>query len=130
MPYFPNFLSLASPYAFIGLNFFNTMEYQMRHMDRLLREVEAPRRARPSRSPRRPTHRFLDQMTELVGDSVFTVGNCADARSYYFNPHGEATLLRPMTATCRDHAQASDLPAERLPASAENPRGCRCLQNV
>jgi len=25
MPYFPNYLSLASPYAFLGLNFFNTM---------------------------------------------------------------------------------------------------------
>ena len=40
MPYFPNYLSLASPYAFLGLNFFNTMEYQMRHMDRLFGEVK------------------------------------------------------------------------------------------
>ncbi len=45
VPYFPNYLSLASPYAFIGLNFFNTMEYQMRIMDRLLGGGEAPRRA-------------------------------------------------------------------------------------
>ncbi|MDQ2636183.1 MAG: NAD(P)/FAD-dependent oxidoreductase, partial [Actinomycetota bacterium] len=30
VPHFPNLLSLASPYAFLGLNFFNTMEYQMR----------------------------------------------------------------------------------------------------
>ena len=44
MPYFPNYLSLASPYAFLGLNFFNTMEYQMRLMDRLLHRGEAPRR--------------------------------------------------------------------------------------
>jgi hypothetical protein len=35
-------------------------------------------------------------MTELIGDSVFTVGNCASSRSYYFNPAGEASLLRPM----------------------------------
>ena len=40
MPYFPNFLSLASPYAFLGLNFFNTVEYQMRHMDRLFGEMK------------------------------------------------------------------------------------------
>ena len=53
VPYFPNYLSLASPYAFIGLNFFNTMEYQMRIMDRLLGECNGGRR--PSRSPRRPT---------------------------------------------------------------------------
>jgi cation diffusion facilitator CzcD-associated flavoprotein CzcO len=40
VPYFPNFLSLASPYAFLGLNFFNTMEYQMRHIDRLFSEMK------------------------------------------------------------------------------------------
>ncbi|MGZ5378878.1 MAG: flavin-containing monooxygenase, partial [Mycobacterium sp.] len=39
MPNFPNYLSLASPFAFLGLNFFNTMEYQMRHMDRLFGEL-------------------------------------------------------------------------------------------
>ena len=43
MPYFPNYLSLASPYAFLGLNFFNTMEYQMRHMDRLFAGGQSPR---------------------------------------------------------------------------------------
>ena len=48
IPHFPNYLSLASPYAFIGLNFFNTMEYQMRIMDRLFREVGAAVRT-PSR---------------------------------------------------------------------------------
>jgi hypothetical protein len=42
--------------------------------------------------------RFLDSMIEKVGDSVFAVGQCADARSYYFNPHGEAALLRPASA--------------------------------
>src|SRR5882762_6682495 len=34
IPYFPNLLSLASPYA-VSLNFFDMMEYQMRHMNRL-----------------------------------------------------------------------------------------------
>ena len=53
--------------------------------------------------------RFLDQVTELVGDTVFTVGQCASARSYYFNPHGEATLLRPMTARAAIR-QASEFP--------------------
>ena len=36
-------------------------------------------------------------MTELLGDTLFTQGNCATARSYYFNASGEAALLRPMT---------------------------------
>ena len=97
MPYFPNYLSLASPYAFLGLNFFNTMEYQMRHMDRLLREVNR-RGASTFEVTEDANTRYLDRMTELLGDSLWTIGNCATSRSYYFNPSGEATLLRPMTA--------------------------------
>ena len=97
MPYFPNYLSLASPYAFLGLNFFNTMEYQMRHMDRLLREVNR-RGASTFEVTEDANTRDLDRMTELLGDSLWTIGNCATSRSYYFNPSGEATLLRPMTA--------------------------------
>ncbi len=96
VPQFPNFLSLASPYAFLGLNFFNTMEYQMRHMDRLLSEVKC-RGATTFEITEEANARYLDRMTELLGDTLFTQGNCAAARSYYFNPSGEAALLRPMT---------------------------------
>ena len=39
MPLLPELLNLASPYAFTGLSYFNTMECQMRHMDRLFGEV-------------------------------------------------------------------------------------------
>ncbi|HEX2285604.1 MAG TPA: NAD(P)/FAD-dependent oxidoreductase [Mycobacterium sp.] len=95
VPYFPNYLSLASPYAFLGLNFFNTMEYQMRHMDRLFGEMKR-RGATTFEVTEDANTRYLDRMTELIADSVFTVGNCATSRSYYFNPQGEATLLRPM----------------------------------
>ncbi len=48
-------------------------------------------------------------MTERVGDTVFSRRQCATARSYYFNPHGEATLLRPMTAKAAIR-QASEFP--------------------
>lgn len=95
VPYFPNLLSLAGPYAFLGLNFFNTMEYQMRHMDRLFGEMKR-RGATTFEVTEEANTRYLDRMTELIADSVFTVGNCATSRSYYFNPSGEATLLRPM----------------------------------
>lgn len=96
VPYFPNFLSLASPYAFLGLNFFNSMEYQMRHMDRLFGEMKR-RGATTFEITEEANTRYLDEMTELLGTSLFTLGNCASSRSYYFNPSGEATLLRPMT---------------------------------
>jgi len=85
MPYFPNYLSLASPYAFLGLNFFNTMEYQMRLMDRLFTEMKR-RGATTFEVTEEANTVFLDRMTELLGESLFTIGNCASARSYYFNP--------------------------------------------
>ena len=108
MPYFPNYLSLASPYAFLGLNFFNTMEYQMRLMDRLFTEVKR-RGATTFEVTEEANTVFLDRMTELLGDSLFTTGNCASANSYYFNPAGEPTLLRP-SSTETAIKEASEFP--------------------
>ena len=48
-------------------------------------------------------------MTEKLGDSVFALGSCGTANSYYFNQHGEATLLRP-TSTLNAYREASQLP--------------------
>jgi cation diffusion facilitator CzcD-associated flavoprotein CzcO len=94
VPHFPNYLSLASPYAFCGLSFFNTMEYQMRHMDRLLGEVKR-RGATTFEVTEEANSRFLDRITERLDKSVFYAGDCATSRSYYFNHSGEASLLRP-----------------------------------
>jgi cation diffusion facilitator CzcD-associated flavoprotein CzcO len=110
MPYFPNYLSLASPYAFLGLNFFNTMEYQMRHMARLFDELRR-RNGTTFEVTEEANARFLDRMTELLGTSLFTLGDCATSRSYYFNPSGEATLLRPMST------RAAVREASRFPLS-------------
>ena len=95
IPSFPNLLILAGPYGFLGLNFFNTVEYQMRHMNRLFGEVSR-REGTTFEVTEDANARYLDRMTGLVGDSVFMLGRCAASRSYYFDPHGEATLLRPM----------------------------------
>ena len=108
MPHFPNLLSLAAPYAFLGLNFFNTMEYQMRLMDRLFREVRT-RGATTFEVTEEANTRYLDRMTELLGNSLFTLGNCASARSYYYDPSGEPTLLRP-TTTDTAIREASEFP--------------------
>lgn len=108
MPYFANYLSLASPYAFLGLNFFNTMEYQMRLMDRLFTEVRR-RGGTTFEVTEEANTAYLDKMTELLGTSLFTQGNCASAHSYYFNPAGEPTLLRPMS-TAAALREASEFP--------------------
>jgi cation diffusion facilitator CzcD-associated flavoprotein CzcO len=94
VPYFPNFLTMASPYAWVGLSWFNTVEYQMRHMNRLFGELQR-RGARTFEVTEQANARFLDRMDELLDKSVFYAGNCANSRSYWFNHSGEAPLFRP-----------------------------------
>jgi cation diffusion facilitator CzcD-associated flavoprotein CzcO len=94
VPYFPNFLTMASPYAWVGLSWFNTVEYQMRHMNRLFGELQR-RGARTFEVTEQANARFLNRMAELLDKSVFYAGNCANSRSYWFNHSGEAPLFRP-----------------------------------
>ena len=95
VPHFPNFLTMASPFAWVGLSWFNTVEYQMRHMDRLFGELQG-RGARTFEVTEQANARFLERMNALLDDSVFHLGNCATSRSYWFNHHtGEAPLFRP-----------------------------------
>ena len=68
----------------------------MRLMDRLLGEVRR-RNADTFEVTEEANDRYLARMTELLDNSVWTFGNCATSRSYYFNPSGEASLLRPTT---------------------------------
>ena len=109
-PGFPNFLSLASPYSYSGLSYFTTIEGQMKHMGRLLGEVR--RRGASTFEVREPANEeFLGRVTELLEESVFNLGSCATARSYYFNQHGEPALLRP-TSTISAHREAESFPLE------------------
>ena len=109
-PGFPNLLSLASPYSYSGLSYFTTIEGQMKHMGRLLGEVR--RRGATTFEVREPANdEFLGRVTELLEDSVFNLGSCATARSYYFNQHGEPALLRP-TSTISAHREAETFPLE------------------
>lgn len=108
VPKFPNFLSLNSPYSYSGLSYFTTIETQMAHMARLFGAMRKAG-AEVFEVREEANDAFLERMTELLGNSVFTAGSCATARSYYFNQHGEAVLLRP-TSTISAHREAVRFP--------------------
>jgi cation diffusion facilitator CzcD-associated flavoprotein CzcO len=110
IPGFPNLLSLNSPYAYSGLSYFTTIECQMKHMDRLFTAMRR-RGAQVFEVTQRANDEFLGRMTAKVGNSVFSLGQCATSNSYYFNQHGEATLLRP-TSTIAAHRRATRFPLE------------------
>ncbi|WP_149361184.1 flavin-containing monooxygenase [Lolliginicoccus suaedae] len=94
VPKFPNFFSLHSPYSYTGLSYFWTIETQMVHLRRVFEEIDR-RAARTVEITEQANAAFLETMTGRLGRSVFQLGSCEGSRSYYFDPHGEATLLRP-----------------------------------
>lgn len=94
---FPNMFYLASPYAFTGLSYFNAIEAQMTHVARCIGEMKR-RRAVSFEVEMRAQEGFLALMRKNYRNSIFAAGDCASANSYYFNQHGEASLLR-MTST-------------------------------
>lgn len=110
IPRFPNLMLLNSPYAYSGLSYFTTIEYQMRHIDRLLTGMQR-RNAEVFEVTAEATDAFVARMKERLEDSVFVQGHCAPARSYYFNQHGEAVLLRP-TSTLDSRREARRFPLD------------------
>lgn len=109
LPGFPNLFSIPTPYGYNGLSFFSTIEAQMAHMARCLGEMQR-RGAASFEVTQQACDAFTRDMRRRVGQSVFVKGQCASANSYYFNPHGEAVLLRPTsTADALRQAQRFDL---------------------
>lgn len=82
----------------------------MRHIDRLFTAMKE-RNATVFEVTHHANDDFLNRMTAKVGDSVFALGQCSTANSYYFNQHGEATLLRP-SSTLSTYRQASSFPLD------------------
>jgi cation diffusion facilitator CzcD-associated flavoprotein CzcO len=110
VPGFPNLVSLNSPYSYSGLSYFTTIECQMKHMDRLFGQLQQ-RGATTFEVDPLANARFLAEMRDKVGNSVLALGQCATANSYYFNQHGEATLLRP-SSTIAAHHRAVTFPVD------------------
>ncbi|QZT64964.1 flavin-containing monooxygenase [Mycolicibacterium austroafricanum] len=106
VPNFPNYLGVAAgPFANSGLSFFNMIEYQTRHMDRLFGELHR-RNATTFEVTEAANNAFSDRMEALQQNTLLHLGNCAGSRSYYFGPNGE-TVLRPTTTRTVLAEQAS-----------------------
>ncbi|WP_200172481.1 flavin-containing monooxygenase [Tomitella cavernea] len=108
VPCFPNFLTLSSPYSYSGLSYFTTIEAQMKHLTRLFHGMRAAG-ADTFEVTESANSAFLDRVTDLLDDSVFYRGTCEGSRSYYFNQHGEAAILRP-TSTANALWEAGRFP--------------------
>lgn len=108
VPGFPNLFNIHSPYAYSGFCYFNTIENQMSHMARCIGEMQR-QKARVFEVTSQAKDGYMATMKKRSADTVFSSGNCATANSYYFNQHGEATLLR-LSSTWRAARQARRFP--------------------
>lgn len=92
---FPNLFYLSGPFSFTGLSFFYQAESQMAHVKRVLDELDK-RHATVFEVKAHAQERFVKEMDQAVGRTVWAHGNCSSANSYYFNEHGENRLGRIM----------------------------------
>lgn len=110
MPHFPNLLSLPLDGGEVRETAVRVRAVQMRHIARLFGELRR-RGSDTFEVTDAANTEFLDEMTDHLQSSVFYHGNCASSRSYYFNQHGEATLLRP-TSTLRTLREMEHFPLD------------------
>ena len=108
VPGFPNLFNIHSPYAYSGFCYFNTIEVQMGHMARCIGEMRR-QRALSFEATEEAQAKYMATMKRRDADTVFTAGSCATANSYYFNQHGEATLLR-LSSSWRAARQSRTFP--------------------
>ncbi len=106
VPAFPNFVTLNSPYSYSGLSYFMTIEVQMRHLERVFGELR-DRGAGRFEISERANAEFLDRMLLRMDDTVFNLGSCSTARSYYFTNEGDAVILRPTSSASARRAAES-----------------------
>lgn len=96
VPKFPNLFIMLGPYAATGASWFQMVENQSHHLVRVINE--ANRRGATQVEPKQDAHDtyHADIMKRMAG-TVFFHNNCDAANSYYFDRHGDAPFMRPMT---------------------------------
>lgn len=97
VPGFPNLFYLPAPYSYTGLCFFFTLEGQMKHIQRCLRAMRE-QGANSFEVTQAAQDAYVQSMIARGRNSVFVRSACVGSRSYYFDGHGQPSLVRPMSA--------------------------------
>jgi cation diffusion facilitator CzcD-associated flavoprotein CzcO len=97
IPGFPNLFYLPSPYSYTGLSYFFTLEGQMKHIARCLGQMRVEGANSFEVLPEAQA-RYIAAMRARAPRTVFLQSSCGGANSYYFDRHGDPSLVRPMSA--------------------------------
>jgi cation diffusion facilitator CzcD-associated flavoprotein CzcO len=97
MPGLPNHFMIFGPYGWTGGTWHTLVETASRH---IIRVIEATRRRQATAVEVREeaAERWTRFAQEKLGRSLWSVGSCATANSYYFDHHGDTPFLRPTSA--------------------------------
>jgi cation diffusion facilitator CzcD-associated flavoprotein CzcO len=97
LPQLPNTFMIFGPYSWTGSSWHVMVEAQSRHAVRVIREARRRGATMVAVTPE-ANQRFLDFVRHRSATSLLQGNNCAHANTYYFDHHGEVSLLRPTTA--------------------------------
>lgn len=97
LPGLPNHFMIFGPYGWTGGTWHVLVETASQHIVRVL--GEARRRSATAVEVREEAaERWTRFVTERLGRSLWQVGSCASANSYYFDHHGDTPFLRPTSS--------------------------------
>ncbi|MDR3663051.1 MAG: NAD(P)/FAD-dependent oxidoreductase [Mycobacterium sp.] len=95
-PIAPNFWLMNGPWSVAGASWFSIIEAGCRHIVRCLQE--ARNRGATRMVVKQECHdEYMRSMRKKTTHTVFVQPSCADANSYYFDRHGDAPFVRPVS---------------------------------
>lgn len=103
MPGLPNHFMIFGPYGWTGGTWHDLVETASHHIVRVIAEARR-RQATIVEVREDAADRWTRFATERLGRSLWRLGSCETANSYYFDHHGDTPFLRPTSSRQAWHA--------------------------
>jgi cation diffusion facilitator CzcD-associated flavoprotein CzcO len=103
LPQLPNLFTIFGPYSWTGSSWHTMVEAQSHHAVRVI--SEAVRRGATAVAVKEEANkRFFEFIRKRSRNSLLYSGKCGSANTYYFDHHGDFSLLRPTSSLQAVHA--------------------------
>jgi cation diffusion facilitator CzcD-associated flavoprotein CzcO len=116
LPGLPNHFMIFGPYGWTGGTWHALVETASHHLVRVIQEARR-RGATSVEVKEAAADRWTRFAVERLSRSLWHVGSCATANSYYFDQHGDTSFLRP-TSSKQAHRAARTFPLDDYAFSA------------
>ncbi|OHU55733.1 monooxygenase [Mycobacteroides chelonae] len=97
MPGLPNHFIVFGPYGWVGGTWHDLVETATNHITRVIREAQG-RGATAVEVKEAAADRWTAFALSRMSRSLWALGNCSSANSYYYDHHGDTTFVRPTSA--------------------------------